>query len=152
MLKKISSVLCVFVIAFSFLSATAIAKKEEKKKDLSLQEKMDGMMVSAAGWSDLKVDEKKQAVGLIVDLYKVRENSAILKPSDFYVSKIDENLAKDASMATLGLPGIIKVLAVMEYDYYNGQNKEELAQKVLGPQLYDENRKKRAREAGIPGV
>ena len=141
------------VVAFS-LSALMIltAAKNESKKELTIQDKMNDLSASAQGWSALSTQEKGQAVNLIMDLFKIRENAAMLKSTDFYVKKIDESLAKDVTMGSLGLPGVVKILAVMEYDYYNGQDKDQLARQLLGPALYEENRRRRAREAGMPGI
>jgi len=38
---------------------------------------------------------------------------------------------------------MLNILAVMEYDYYNGQNKDELARKVLGEKAFEENQVRR---------
>ncbi len=152
MFKKIGLTVCVLAIGFSAVTVLTAARKDDNKKNPPIEEKMNELAASAQSWNTLSAQEKTQAVSLIIDLYRVRENGTPTKSVDFYVKKIDESLAKDPTMSTLGLPVIVKLLAVMEYDYYNGQDKDQLAKQLLGPTIYEENKKRRAREAGAPGI
>ncbi len=94
-------------------------------------------------WSSLGAAEKKRVVKTVVDLFKARDNSAVLNPPEFYVERLDVNLVQDPAMNRLPVPNLIKIFAVMEYDFYNGQNKDELARQVLGEKLYEQNRTRR---------
>lgn len=93
-------------------------------------------------WSGLGGGDKSATVEQVMQLFKDRENIAIMNTADFYVKKIDEVLVQNPSMRALTLPTLVKILSVMEYDFYNGQNKDELAQQVLGPQIYEENKRR----------
>lgn len=114
--------------------------------DPGFQQKMDQLSISSGLWSSLSRDEKLTAVDLCMQLYRARENSAVLNTPEFYVQRLDENFAQDPSMGTLPLPLALKVLAVMEYDYYNGQDKEELAKQILGDALYAQNKQRREQQ------
>ena len=94
-------------------------------------------------WERLNADEKKQSVGAVIGLYKNRDNIAILNSSDFYVGKIDETLATNPPVVNMDIMTMIRILAVMEYDFYNGQNKDELARKLLGEKGFAENQSRR---------
>ncbi|MBI3306659.1 MAG: hypothetical protein HYZ84_02475 [Candidatus Omnitrophica bacterium] len=92
------------------------------------------------GWLGLRNADKVASVEAMIILFRERENVAITKSPEEYVGKIDAMLSGNESMKTMTLPTLIKIAAVMEYDFYNGQDKEALAQQVLGDQLYQQNK------------
>ena len=102
---------------------------------LSFGEMMNQLSQSLAVWKTMDAANKKQAMDAVIRLYGTRENSAILKPADFYVQKLDEALAGNPGMVNSNLITIVKILSVMEYDFYNGKNKEELARETLGEKM-----------------
>jgi len=97
-------------------------------------------------WDKMSANEKKQAVTAVVTLFKNRDNIAILNPADFYVDKISETLLANPTVSNMDIMTMLRILAVMEYDFYNGENKDALAKKVLGDQGYTENQKRRQAE------
>ena len=76
-------------------------------------------------------------------LFRERQNIAILRPADFYATQIDRALAANSQMQGADLMTVVKMMAVMEYDFYNGQNKDALAKEVLGEKVYEGLRSKR---------
>ena len=94
-------------------------------------------------WTTLAEENKKRAVEASIMVYRSRDNSAILKPSDFYVKQIDQSLLANPSLQGTNLMGLLKILSVMEYDFYNGQNKDELAKQTLGEKMYESIRARR---------
>ncbi len=106
----------------------------------TFEQMMNQLSVNSLLWGQLNQEDKKKAVDAVIGLYKVRDNIAILNSADFYARRVDETIAGDPGVANLDLPQIIKILTVMEYDFYNGQNKEELAKKTLGDKMYEANR------------
>lgn len=119
------------------------AAAASKKVDLPFQQVMGALMQNMTLWSSLSGSNKKKAVEAVVLLYQTRENSAILRPADFYVSQIDQSLKSNPALQSTDLLVIVKLLAVMEYDFYNGQNKDELAKEVLGEKMYEAIRARR---------
>ncbi len=113
------------------------------ESDPMFQAKIDKLFTSVQNWNELTHREKIKAVDIIITLFKQRENSAILNTSEFYVGKIDESFGQDPTMMSMPLPLLVKIFAVMEYDFYNGQEKEKLAMETLGQQMYDDNKKRR---------
>lgn len=102
---------------------------------LSFGEMMNQLSQNLTVWKTMDSANKKQAIEAVIRLYATRENSAILKPADFYVQKLDEALAGNPGMANSNLITIVKILSVMEYDFYNGKNKEDLARETLGEKM-----------------
>lgn len=100
---------------------------------------------NSQGWLELAAGDKIASLEAMIGLFRERENAAILKSPEEYVAKIDSMVSSDSSMKALNLPTLIKIAAVMEYDFYNGQDKETLAQQVLGPQLYQQNKARLSR-------
>ena len=103
---------------------------------------MNQLSQSLAIWSGLSAEDKARAVQAVIDLYKARENIAILKPAEFYVKRVDNDLVGDSPLKTMGLLTVIKLISVMEYDFYNGENKDELAKKVLGEKMFESNKRR----------
>lgn len=101
---------------------------------------MAQLSVNMGAWGGLNPADKTKAVEAGIAYYKNKDNTAILNPADFYIKKIDEMLAGNPPASNLGLLKVLKILAVMEYDFYNGQNKEELAKEVLGEKMSAVNR------------
>ncbi|MCM8774746.1 MAG: hypothetical protein NC930_00080 [Candidatus Omnitrophica bacterium] len=91
-------------------------------------------------WQDVRRVDQVAAVQEMIRLFKERENSAILNSAEFYTDRINEMITANPTVKNVTLPTLVKIVAVMEYDFYNGQNKEDLAQQILGPQLYEQNK------------
>ncbi|PIQ86862.1 MAG: hypothetical protein COV74_03255 [Candidatus Omnitrophica bacterium CG11_big_fil_rev_8_21_14_0_20_45_26] len=110
----------------------------------NLRQQAGQLTKSAKSWDRLSETDQAEVVRAMIELFKIRDNAAILLPASYYATKINEQLAADPTMLELPLPIVLKVLAVMDYDFYNGQNKEELAKQVLGEDVYEQNKKRRA--------
>ncbi|HNV86812.1 MAG TPA: hypothetical protein PKL97_07630 [Candidatus Omnitrophota bacterium] len=111
----------------------------------AFQQAMTQLYTSTGRWFELTRADKIKAVETVFALFKDRENVAIIKTPEFYVDRTDAMLRSNPALG-LNLPTVLKILAVMEYDFYNGQNKDQLARDTLGPQLYEQNRRRRELE------
>ena len=109
----------------------------------SFEQMMNQLSVNCLVWGQLSDENKKRAVDAVIQLFKIRDNAAILNPSDFYVNKVNEMLVGNPGAANFDLPQVIRILAVMEYDFYNGQNKDELAKQTLGEKMFEANKMRR---------
>lgn len=87
-------------------------------------------------WNLLPPDSKKRAVEASILVYRNRDNAAILNPAEGYVTRIDDSIKNNPQLQGLDLMQLLKILAVMEYDFYNGQNKDALAKEILGEKMY----------------
>lgn len=124
------------------------SEKEGGVDPETFQKYMASLMGSSVQWKNLSRPDKIKAIKMILESFKQRENSAITKPADFYSIRMDGLLKENAEMQKLNLPTLVKFIAVMEYDFYNGQDKETLAHDLLGEQLFAVN-KKRRQAAGL---
>ena len=101
-------------------------------------------------WGNMSSNEKTMAVSAVIGLYKGKDNAAILNTPEFYVQKINETLAANPPVANADILTLMRILAVMEYDFFNGENKDDLAKKVLGARGYEENKARRQAQAQKP--
>lgn len=95
------------------------------------------LIANSQDWASLTAEQKEGVLQEYMKIFRERENSVILNSPSFYVSRVDDALNNNPTMKSLSLPVILKISAVMEYDFYNGQDKEKLAQEILGPQIYE---------------
>ena len=145
---KKTTVVLILILIISVTAAQAAFFDKDKAQSAqtagpSFEQMMNQLSVNCALWGQLSAENKKKAVDAVIQYYKIRDNIAILGLPDFYVQKVNETLAGDPGVANLDLPRVIKILAVMEYDFYNGQNKDELAKQTLGEKMYESNRLRR---------
>jgi len=154
-MKKHIGIIVLAVLAVG-LCLGFLSIKTEKKSSMEKQgagmafgDMMNQLSQNMSLWNRMSPDEKKQSVDAVVAVYKNRDNIAILNSADFYVTKINETLVNNASVANLDIMTMLRILAVMEYDYYNGQNKDELALKILGEKAFAENQTRRQANAQI---
>lgn len=123
-------------------AAGVTAQEQQIPTSPDIQNKIAELNLKCEIWPSLGNNDKIAAVKEIIKLFRERENSAILNPADYYVPKLDALVQINPPMLGLTLPTLVKIVTVMEYDFFNGQNKDELAKQVLGPQLYEENKKR----------
>jgi len=114
-------------------------------EDAVYQQAFAELVVSAKNWSQLPEGDKHKVVAEVIKLFRDRENVAILKETNFYVTQLDDAVRTGAFPIDSPLPNLIKLFAVMEFDFYNGQNKDDLAKQILGDQLYQGVKERRAR-------
>lgn len=82
---------------------------------------------------------------LIVEHYKNyyrNKGVALNKPSSHYVQLMDLMTQEDAGMLEHPFADILRLLAIMEYDFNNGEDKDALARKVLGEKSFAENKRR----------
>lgn len=124
-----------------------VVEQKQQSSGLAFGDMMNQLSQNMSLWNRLDADEKKQAVTAVVAVYKNRDNIAILNPADFYVNKINDTLLSNPSVMNMDIMTMLRILAVMEYDYYNGQNKDELARTILGDKAFAENQLRRQANA-----
>lgn len=87
----------------------------------------------------------KQIKGLIVQTYIdwYREQGiAINEPVIDYMLSIDQLALHDSELFGQPFARLLMMVAVMEYDFDNGMDKDELARQVLGEEFYHINRQR----------
>lgn len=94
-------------------------------------------------WSLLTPENKLKAVEAAIVYYRDRQNIAILQPAELYVDQINQGLGANPALQGSDIMATMKMMAVMQYDFYNGQDKDQLAKEVLGEKLYETVRARR---------
>jgi hypothetical protein len=126
--------------------ADGVTAASQQLNPMVYQVVMNELMQSTEKWSEVESAYKKQAVLTVIQLFKQNQSATISKPADFYVARVDQ-LTEQEVGAGRALPDLIRFAAVMEYDYDVGLDQDELAKKMLGPQLYELNRQRRQAQA-----
>lgn len=104
---------------------------------------MNELMRSSGKWNGLDHVHKLRAVEGFLMLMRTQENAKIEKPADYYVTRLDEMTSQNPK-AEQTIPMLLRVLAIMDYDFDNGQDKDKLALDVLGPKLFEANKSRLA--------
>ena len=76
-----------------------------------------------------------------IGLYK-NQGITITKPAMHYVQMIDEISAQNPGVLQKPFRELLKFVAVIEYDFDSGQDKDTLARQVLGDKLYLANKQR----------
>ena len=114
----------------------------EVQQVVDIQEVWDSLNTSSEVWPlIMEVRPKAVTVAKYIDEYN-REGARIEKPAMYYVSFIDGMLADNPSFQNLPLKEVLKIGAIAEYDFNNGQDKDTLARKVLGDSFYKKNKQR----------
>ena len=110
---------------------------------MAFPELMSQLSRNMSLWERMNMVERKAAIDGVILHFKNRDNVALLNHSEFYAGKIDETLRTNPMVVNLDITTMLRILAIMEYDFYNGENKDALALKTLGQQGFDQNRTRR---------
>lgn len=137
--------------AFLGVKKEKTSEADKKVSGVAFPDMMTQLSQNMALWGRMNADEKKQAVEAVIGLYKNRDNVAILNTGEFYAGKIDETLKANPSVANMDIMTLLRVLSIMEYDFYNGENKDALARKTLGEKGFSENQTRRQMSARFGG-
>ena len=70
-------------------------------------------------------------------------NIRITKTPGHYAGMIDALAEQTPGFLSAPFMNVLSYAAIMEYDFYNGENKDALALKTLGQQGFDQNRTRR---------
>jgi len=97
---------------------------------------------SSEVWS-LMIDAEAKEVTVDREIKKYKDKGIIIskKPS-YYAQRIDSMASKNPAMLENPFKNILRILAVMDYDFDNGTNKDLMAREVLGVKLYLENKRR----------
>lgn len=89
--------------------------------------------------SDMRV--KMLVVAHYVDLYH-QFGIEITKPAVYYVNVISVMTQENPALLSQPFDQLLRVVAIIEYDYNSGENKDDLARSLLGAQKFSENKKR----------
>ena len=114
----------------------------EVKDIVDLEQLNESLQSSSQAWALIINDEDKQIV--IQEFINKFQGQGvnIKKSAAYYKNFIDKMSRENPGMLTLPFDRVLHVVTVMEYDFDNGQDMELLAQKILGLQAYQKNKKR----------
>ena len=96
---------------------------------------------NSQAWNLLIDDQAKvMTVNEFIERYRKRK-IRISKSPEHYTKMIDDMAAQNPKLLENAFMGIIQILAVMEYDFDYGGDRDELARKLLGP-MYEGNKQR----------
>lgn len=106
--------------------------EQEVKDVVDVNQLIASFEVSSEAWP-LIIDSEAKSVILsaYIDQYRT-QGITINKSSVYYADLLDGMVQQAPEMMGQPLKNVLRVLAVIEYDFNNGQNKDEMALKVLG--------------------
>jgi hypothetical protein len=124
-------------------SAREERAQAEVKDEVDAGQLLASFEVSSEAWP-LIIDEeaKDMVVSAYIDQYRT-QGTVINKSSTYYTSLINAVSQQSPDMLNQPLRQVLKILAIVEYDFNNGQDKDALALKVLGSQQAVMQNKKR---------
>ena len=101
------------------------------------------MEQSSEVWS-LMVETQAKALTVArqIDLYKQENNITIAKDPMHYAQMIDEISSQNPELLKKPFKDVLRFVAILEYDFDNGQDKNTMAINLLGEKMYLENRKR----------
>ncbi len=129
--------------ALSQDAQTSPSRKKKKNEEIvDISQVWERLETDSEVWS-LMIDRepKELTVQREIDQFKA-EGVIIKKSAAYYTDRIDRLLTQNAEMKQYPLKNILRILAVMDYDFNNGQNRDLMAMEVLGAELYLENKKR----------
>ncbi|MBF0484613.1 MAG: hypothetical protein HQL25_07930 [Candidatus Omnitrophica bacterium] len=89
----------------------------------------------------IDLEPKEITVQRQIDLFK-QEGATIKKEPYFYVQMLDAMAEQNPDMLQTPFKDLLKIAAVIEYDFDNGQNKDALAKAILGPDNFAKNKQR----------
>ncbi len=103
---------------------------------------INGMRTSSKGWLQIADPGKRE----MVVYYFISENRdrgiKIDKPARYYTGMIDGMAAQTPVMLDLPFEQVLQIVAILEYDFDNGQDKDAMARRILGEEEYQKNKKR----------
>jgi len=103
---------------------------------------IESLSKSSYAWNDLPTPEAKAAaVAYFIDDYK-RSGITISKEPAYYAEMIDAMALQNPSMLKNPFNAVIQTIAILEYDFGNGQDPDALARRVMSPEAYENNKRR----------
>jgi len=125
------------------IEETAIEEEEEKIAEIvSISQIWDAFEKSSEAWSlIMDVEAKEITVAKYINSY-LQQKIIIRKPPQLYVTAIDSMSKGSPEMLKQPFAQLLQFIAIMEYDFDNGMDKDKMARQMLGEQGFEQNKKR----------
>jgi len=115
---------------------------EEVEEIVDLSQLLEALAQTGQPWS-LIMDPEPKLMIVQHFIERFRQHSIVIrKPAVFYAQQLDSMSQTHPDMLRQPLPDILQTIAIIEYDFDNGQNKDAMALKVLGQSAFEQNRRR----------
>ena len=112
------------------------------KDEADLTEVWKKLDVKSTVWTLLIDDQAKVlTVSEYIDRFQ-KQGVKISHPPMHYVQMIDQIIQTNPQMLNRPFSELIQIVAIVDYDFDNGMDKDDLARKVLGEEGYEANKKR----------
>jgi len=123
------------------------AGPSDVKEVVDLSEVWKKLDTRSTVWKLLIDDQAKLlTVSEFIDRFH-KQGVKIIGPPTHYVEMIDQIVAQNPDMLNRPFGELVQIVAIVDYDFDNGMNKDELARKILGEQGFEENKKRFTQQA-----
>lgn len=118
------------------------APRADMTAEESLMQLLAVLEESSGIWIKISdVNYKNLVVSQHIERYR-QEGALIRKPAAYYAQFITTMGEGNPALLSRPFSELLRLAAIMEYDFENGQNKDALARSVLGDDMYKVNRKR----------
>jgi len=125
----------------------SIPKQDEKevKEIVTLAQIWRSMETTSEVWTlMMDTNPKVATVDKYIEWYKQR-GIVIQNPPIYYVQMIDTMAQNNPSMLQNPFGEVLKKLAIIEYDFNNGRDKDLMAREILGEEAFQRNKERLGR-------
>jgi len=126
------------------LSEPAAGKQEDTltQTQVDITRLINSFKVASLKWTEvLDQRTKEKIVSFFIAEFK-KNNIIIKKDSSHYVGIIDNMSRQNPDLLNNSFDKILQIVSIIEYDFDNGQDKDLMAQKILGTQGYIRNKER----------
>lgn len=119
-----------------------VVAPEEVKDVVQMSDILAALARSSEAWGlMIDMEAKAAVVSHFISVF-ARNGVVIEKPPAYYAQAIDGMTQSRNEMLSMPFPDLLQTIAIIEYDFNNGMDKDALARKVLGENAWVQNRKR----------
>jgi len=109
---------------------------------VSMKDVLKSLEASSKAWT-LMIDRDPKIFVIMQYMDYFKENRVKIKKSaDYYVDLIDAMAAQDPAMLKNPFKNVFQLVAILEYDFDNGQDKDKMVINLLGRDGFLQNKKR----------
>jgi hypothetical protein len=129
--------------AMSNIPQNTYAPSQEEPAEISNMESIwKDMETSSEIWPQIIDPEPKElTIQRYIESYQAK-GIMIRKPAQHYIAIIDSMMNANPNLSKTPFKDVLKLAAIVEYDFDNGQDKDQLIVRILGQQGYESNKKR----------
>lgn len=127
---------------FNLPSEQAPVREEDVKDIVDMSQLLEALTQSSEAWSLIIDQEAKNTVITHFIEGFTKNGISITKSAPYYSQVIDAMTQTRPEMLQQPFPNLLQTIAIIEYDFNNGMDKDAMAQKVLGESAFAQNRQR----------